>query len=212
VNLILLLFLFLTGCSSASFDSEEISSIANKDQKIDYSAHPCSKEDNGRIRAYGFFESVSSSSKILALVNISLGWVNDEDTAFAEKGVIFEIEKLQIQNLEDWKDDHFSLSLRLRDTESERVVEGEPVDTYTESVVQTTGVLDSVNKEFQISNQGNFDFELSNEEGEYQYIKHSIYIYQNQIQNLNSEHQLFLVLRNQSSRRELSLLGPLLLI
>ena len=196
--------LLVVSCSSQNEDW-----IFSKDEKLNYN-FVCSEEENkvrGQIQSYGFFESFSSEHKVLALLSVALGWVTSEDISLFRQSVVLSIEKFRIYQLEEWSGNNFSLSLRMVNVETNRVIDGESVLVYFE------GPLDSENfseRSFQVSTQGIFEYEsLVESEDLYRYTE-PIHIDQSRIQNLNSEHQLFLVLRNVFSRREIVLEGPTL--
>lgn len=211
--------------------------VADKDNELHFK-HLCSDLDHYNYHsqgAYAFFEKVSSNQKYKALVlgEVSIGhmgWAGVDD----KKGIWLSIEKMQLESLNGWANNSFSMTLRMRNTRTNQVVTGEFSNTFYYSYKGSGYPTD---KRYSISKEGKLDWEKFKEPEEekaetqteaqaiclsceepggkvYRTNEHKIskgmYIGSSKILHQQDPHILYAVLKNERTGEEIQLQGPVL--
>ena len=211
--------------------------VANKNTELHFE-HLCSELDHHNYHnqgAYAFFEKIDFSQKYkaLALGEVSIGhigWAGVND----KKGIWFDIEKMQLESLNEWANDPVSLALRVKNTRTNQIVTGEFSNTFSYSYKGSGYPTD---KRYSVSKEGQLNWEqlkepeeenaeaqteaqancISCEEpdgkahrkGEYK-ISTGMYIESSKISHQKDPHILYFVLKNERTGEEIQLQGPVL--
>ena len=200
--------------------------IADKDNELHFN-HLCSELDHHNCHsqgAYAFFEKVDSDQKYKALVlgEVSIGhmgWAGVDD----KKGVWLSIDKMQLESLNGWANDSFSLALRMRNTRTNQVVTGDFSNTFFYSY---RGSGYPTDERYSVSKEGELDWEQfkepEEEKAEAQSAGGEVYrtgehkmskgmsIGSSKIAHQQDPHILYFVLRNERTGEEIQLQGPVL--
>lgn len=216
--------------------------VADQNNELHFN-HQCSDLDNHNGHhqaAYVFFEKTEPDEqyKALVLAEVSVGWIgyhpsaqpvfsNTEDVDPSAKGIFLNLERLQIQDLDEWAGQAFSIALQLRNQRTKQTVTGDFSTTFSYSysgggypedikyMLPNTGDLFWEKlKEPKEDNQTEASFCFSCEEGsstqrENEYKASSmIDINSPKIAHPEDPHSLYLILKNETTGATIELKGP----
>ena len=258
-NVVFILFLlFFTGSCYAG-DCDDLNkntcdilknfTVADTNNELRFN-HPCSSLDNNNQHyrtAYAFFEATGSGTedyKALILAEVGIGWIGSSpnftpkngELPPAEKGIFLDLQRMQIQSLEEWAGAPFTIALQVRNNRTNKVVTGPASKTFFYShqgsgypedkpyTVATTGNLfweqlkepeEEEKEEKDSQTEAQFCAEDCNSpdrnarRNEYRGSQ-GIDLMSTKIPHPKDPHTLYIVLKNQKTGAEIKLQGPII--